>query len=325
MAFSFFVNQTPATGAVAMYTFIAKLIAQGWLKKMDSDGTTYSSTGAQVTSGAAGAGGLGNSNAWVRLQRPDAGAELVIQRGASNQSWRMYYVEGDTFTGGAPAAAVTPATPSGTKEGYIIGGGTNAAPTFGASMLPGDGTYKMQGGADGASPYGFWFGGYSAIGVAPNFGMVYEPLVQTEAGDPSPYVFVVFVSTSTPFSKVEIGSTTAPTSINSPKAVGYIGAVATANWVAVPGCAQLDGAGNTLYPGGAGVGPFTAKDNTAPIRFGRSSSIGAPAADKGTSTIMRWAGVNRAASGDVGSFATTLDRILFKDVWLNWDTVTTPT
>jgi hypothetical protein len=185
---------------------------------------------------------------------------------------------------------VTPATPSGTKEGYIIGGGTNAAPTFGASMLPGDGTYKMQGGADGASPYGFWFGGYSAIGVAPNFGMVYEPLVQTEAGDPSPYVFVVFVSTSTPFSKVEIGSTTAPTSINSPKAVGYIGAVATANWVAVPGCAQLDGAGNTLYPGGAGVGPFTAKDNTAPIRFGRSSSIGAPAADKGTSTIMRWGG-----------------------------------
>ena len=92
MAYTFSVNNAPLTGATAMYTLISTLMSAGWLKKADSDGTTYSSTGVQVTSGNSGTNGLGNTNAWVRLQAPAVNQgtvvnqtrEITIQRGTTD-------------------------------------------------------------------------------------------------------------------------------------------------------------------------------------------------------------------------------------------------
>jgi hypothetical protein len=75
MAYTFSVNNSPATGAVAMYTLISTLVTAGWTKVMDSDGTTYSASGVQVTSGNVGTNGLGNSSAWVRLKAPLVGGK----------------------------------------------------------------------------------------------------------------------------------------------------------------------------------------------------------------------------------------------------------
>lgn len=116
MAYTFLVNQTPATGAVAMYQLISTLMTAGWLKKMDSDGTTYSATGVQITSGASGTNGLGNNNAWVRLQSPttnggtivDQTREITIQRGSSDTGWRIKYSAHGKFVGGVPNAISTP-------------------------------------------------------------------------------------------------------------------------------------------------------------------------------------------------------------------------
>ena len=111
MAYTFSVNNSPATGAVAMYTLISTLVTAGWTKVMDSDGTTYSASGVQVTSGNVGTNGLGNSSAWVRLKAPLVGGkqrEIIIQRGTTSLNWRLKYSAYGGFIGGAPAATVAP-------------------------------------------------------------------------------------------------------------------------------------------------------------------------------------------------------------------------
>ncbi len=141
MAYKFAVNTVPKTPPIAFYTLISTLMSAGWLKLMDSDGTTYSSSGTQVTSGNVGTNGLDNSKAWVRLQAPavNGGAvvnqtrELIIQRGtASNRDWKIKYSASAGFTDGSPAATVTPFA---SDEVYMNGGGTDASPTFSTGMF----------------------------------------------------------------------------------------------------------------------------------------------------------------------------------------------
>jgi len=86
-------------------------MSAGWLKKADSDGTTYSAIGTQVISGAAGTGGLGNTNAWVRMQSPAVGGktrEFIFQRGTLNTTWKVKYSAYGGFVGGVPSALVAP-------------------------------------------------------------------------------------------------------------------------------------------------------------------------------------------------------------------------
>ena len=111
MAYTFSVNNSPTTGAMAIYTLISTLVSAGWTKVMDSDGTTYSATGVQVTSGNVGTNGLGNTNAWIRLRAPVVGGkqrEITFQRGTTSLLWRIKYSAYGGFIGGVPSAAVTP-------------------------------------------------------------------------------------------------------------------------------------------------------------------------------------------------------------------------
>ncbi len=126
----------PATGAKAMWAFFAAMLAQTWGKKADSDGTTYSATGAQVTSGGSGAHGLANTLAWVRIQTA-SGFEWCIQRGSTNRLWRIKSSLATPFTGGAPSAT---RVPSAAGEVILLGGGTDAVPVF-ATLFPADATY----------------------------------------------------------------------------------------------------------------------------------------------------------------------------------------
>lgn len=147
------VNDAPATGNFAMYDIIAMLLQGGWLKKADSDGTTYSSTGVQVTGGNTSTNGLGNTNAWVRLQDPGGVREICIQRGTTSLLWRIKWSHSAKFTGGTPAAAQVP---SATDEQVLNGTGTDAAPTGGA-IFTADNLYHLHCGCDNAAPYDFWW------------------------------------------------------------------------------------------------------------------------------------------------------------------------
>jgi hypothetical protein len=130
----------PATGGYAMYAFLTALVAQGWNRKSDSDGTTYDPAGAKLTHGGSGAKGLGNANAWFRVQGAAGGPfEWCIQRGADNTQWRIKSAL-NAFTGGSPGATQTP---SAAGEVIRLGGGTDASPTF-ATLFPADATYLVD-------------------------------------------------------------------------------------------------------------------------------------------------------------------------------------
>lgn len=138
MAYTFSVNNSPTTGAMAMYTLISTLMSAGWLKKADSDGTTYSSTGAQVTSGSTGTGGLNNTNAWVRMQSPAVNGktrEFIFQRGSTSVNWKIKYSAYGTFSGGVPSATVTPMN----ETAYAYSESNQDAANSLYSALPGTG------------------------------------------------------------------------------------------------------------------------------------------------------------------------------------------
>lgn len=152
MALQFNVNNTPATGAVAMFTLWTTLIGATWTKQKDSDGTTYSASGVQVTSGAAGANGLANTNAWGIFKMPGSNKSFSIQRGTTNLLWRIVYSPSVGFTSGTPGATQAASASDGI---IMLGGGTEAAPTF-AALYQTDGGYRLECAADNAAPFGFW-------------------------------------------------------------------------------------------------------------------------------------------------------------------------
>lgn len=138
------VNQSTAVngGCDAVWTLIATMILAGWTKVADSDGTTYSSGGTQVTGPATGANGLNNSRAWVRMQDPDGRREWIFQRGTvGDYSWRCKFSESSRFTGGSPAATVVP---SAADEAILSGAGSDASPTFATIFNSSAGSYRAH-------------------------------------------------------------------------------------------------------------------------------------------------------------------------------------
>lgn len=91
--------------------------------------------------------------------------QLTLQRGSDNTQWRIKYSARAKFTGGTPSATQTP---SATDEQIILGGGTDASPTFG-TLLPVDASYRMQAAF------------YDTGGLIPGFYLVTYPL-----GNPTP-------------------------------------------------------------------------------------------------------------------------------------------
>ena len=83
MAFNYLLNQSPGSGAIATWNWITCLKAAGWTDVSDSDGTTYSSTGGQVTGVNTGTNGFNNPYAWVRLRAPTGTREMLFQRSPS--------------------------------------------------------------------------------------------------------------------------------------------------------------------------------------------------------------------------------------------------
>jgi hypothetical protein len=147
MAWQFSTNNTPATGAAAMYLLLTKLIAAGWVVKSSSDGTTYNSSGNQITGGGSGANGLANNSAWFRVQDPGGLREYVAQRGTTNLVWRWTYSKSAHFVTGSPSATQVPSA----SDGQILnGGGTDGAPTF-ATMFGADASYRYSCAAQSAA------------------------------------------------------------------------------------------------------------------------------------------------------------------------------
>jgi hypothetical protein len=323
VAYSWTTNTTPATAAIAVYTLIARLIAAGWTKKTDADGTTFSSSGTQVTSGLTGTNGLGNSKAWVRLQSP-AGAgstEIVIQRGTTSTTWRIKVSMAAGFTGGSPSGTQVP---SATDEFLLMGSGTDAAPGFATWFGQSDNTYRFSCGADNAAPYTFWcaawvIGGLNAT-TAVVQGFVFDSFTNTAAGDG--YKGAFYWAANSAFDHgtgfVESAAATSPQlSATAPKA-----SPTSADWSQFPPMqfATVAAAGIVPYStGGLPTDTITHKSGNFPMICMRRSALSTSIGYKGILSAMQWLSTYCGKTIDTQDQAGTRDRIIINDVSLPWD------
>lgn len=131
-----------------------QLVARGWVVKASSDATTYNATGDQITGFNSGANGLANTNAWFRIQCPSMGGvtrELTFQR-STTTNWRIKYSYSAGFTGGTPGITQTA---SATDEQILLGGGTDASPTY-SSLFSGTNKYGFITCGDSNEGYAFY-------------------------------------------------------------------------------------------------------------------------------------------------------------------------
>lgn len=307
MAFSQWIDgTTPATGAVAIYTVIANWIAAGATKVADSDGTTYSASGAQVTGGGSGTNGLGNTSAWVRLRLPD-GRELTIQRGSNNTQWRVKYSKAAQFSGGTANAT---RTPSAADEALRFGGGTDASPTY-SQWFPTDGTYLLYGGCDPVA--GWWFGTKITIGGAVGPGGWFDVLGTPSVSDADPSTFYIATQTN-PFVVASIADREAVITNSGVFSWMNFGG-GSASYTPTPGLTVND-SGGVVWPLNAGTNPNTGKDQLRLIEYGRKTGTGTTGG-KGVSSFVAWLSAARSA-GETFTVSTAYDRIAFGVVSFPW-------
>lgn len=315
MAYQFLTNQAPATGGLAMWNLISTLIANGWTKTQDSDGTTYSSSGTQVTGGNSGTNGLDNSRAWVVLRSPAGagGRQICIQCTFTNgEYWRLKYSKTAGFTGGTPDATTVP---SATDEAIIFGGNTDASPGT-VQYLPTNNTYFQQVLVDNAAPYGFAMIVYIKITGVTNTVLIMDPLLTSTypVGEQDPMVIYCYyvaadILTTTYFSSESVGP-----------ACWLKYGLAGAGYVRTPPMYYTNASGNTMVPGAIGQNAITGEDETLPVLYARRGALSAPVGYKGVSSLMTWKGSNRT-TGDTYNSKT---RAIFGDISIPWDGTTTP-
>lgn len=304
----------PITGTLCMWQFIAAMIAAGWTKPADSDGTTYSAVGAAVSSGAAGAGGLANTGAWVRLRSPDGMREYVWQRGTTDLTWRMLRAcsqdgsAGNYFTGGTPGAT---RAPTATNQHLLMGGGTDASPTY-ANLFTTNNTYNFFGFVNNAAPYDWLFNARPTGGGAPTTNIpgpvvCEDPVSEGDTGDRDPFVTHVWTQGQTQLQSSNMSSE-APVAttfgiwgsiVSATPGTGFVG------WQ-VPSM-YLPASGSMVVPNGCATQPITGNHPNFPLWYIRRGAVATPAV-KGRSTLFRWNGVTKN-NPDVLTVSTTRDRV----------------
>lgn len=322
MTFSYNVNQSPSTGAVAIYNLKELLKTAGWVVKSSSDATTYNSTGDQISSGASGANGLANTSAWFRIQCPSMGGvtrELCFQKGGNNQTWRIKYSYSAGFIGGSPGAT---RVPSASDEQFILGGGTDAAPTY-STIFATDSTYKYHCGvADGADGYMFY-----SIGITNNASSIshilYMDQIQSDSLnqlDIDGYVFFASASVTLTVANNIHGHNSGAT-VFSPQSWLRKGMTGE-TWSSTPALTYhyTNAAGSAVYaPRLLGTTGFDNKDYGLPCLYAKANAEpGLYAGFKGIGRLFRFASSPRGISATL-DFSSSKDKIQMDVLILPWN------
>jgi len=161
MAYVGLTNVTIAQGGAAdfLYATYAALTSASWVTLGSGTGAAggYSSSGSLITSAAT----FNSNNAWARMREPGGvGArEYILQRSTGATTAVVKYSRADGFTGGSPAAAVSPTS---TDTKLIVGAGTDASPT-GVTICGATGYVQAVASNTATNgTYGFWTFQYAA-------------------------------------------------------------------------------------------------------------------------------------------------------------------
>lgn len=117
------VNNEPTSAANSIFILKQTLKSAGWTVPCSSNGTTYNSTGDEISTTA----DLETSSAWFVIEDPAGQRQFCFQRGATDLLWRILVSDSSKFTGGSPSAT---RVPDASDQGVLFGSGTNASPTF---------------------------------------------------------------------------------------------------------------------------------------------------------------------------------------------------
>lgn len=307
-------NTSPTTSSDAIFSLKTTLVTAGWTVSQSGDGTTYNSTGDQITTAA----DLANASAWFYIEAPN-GQAFTFQNQNNSTAWRIKWRGNGGAVGGSPSATQTPTI---TDEIIIRGSGTDASPGY-TSFLPTNGTYRWNVIADDASPYGFWcvpiaFGGASAYG-----GMIFDPLTAVSSGDVSPYVVMTatggdYWQRANPNAGIYWNDENSYSGTSGNYAVYYTASTGTGNR-ANANAYYLYLGGNSYLNYTQAVNPITGNDDLFPMVWGRRAAAGGGNPGwKGVSTFSKYKGIYRAM-GDTYTVSTARDRISINDYSLPWD------
>ena len=330
MAYTHLVSQSPATGAIAMYQLISTLMSAGWLKKMDSDGTTYSSSGVQVTSGGTSTNGLGNNSAWVRLQAPAVNGgsvsnqkrEIIIQRGTLDIVYRIKYSASAGFTGGSPGSVQVP---SAADEVIMSGAGTDASPTY-STIFPGNATYHWHIACGGAAEF-YSFYAFANPSATPTIqSMILLDVMATNSfplTDPDPAVFYVSGNTNSAMTEIITANAVVSNVTNPAKARAWLGGTSNAGILTSGTNNQNVNLMSYTYWGNTsnafGSNPFSGKDDLVGFGWGRNASgTTTPNGWKGYSTLFYQGSMIRTPL-DTADTVGTKDRIYIAGAWGSWN------
>jgi len=311
MAFAFS-KTTPADNTAAMFSLKTLLKAQGWTVPSSGDSLTYFSASDGLTTSAGGAGGLGNTNAWFRIQDPAGLQEFTFQRSSTSTPWRIKFSLTSKFVTGTPTATRTPAA---ADEYLLWGAGTDAAPQF-ATLFAADGSTRWNVAADSSAPYGWWSGAFTSGGGATQTALVYDPLTPSDVTDTMPWLLYVtsLPAGSTPFQLASISAEAMSNTVNVAASNSPSATVGTPQFYQALSLASTSG---TCVPNAMGGNPISGKDEVFPLVWARRAPQASPGF-KGLGTLMKWNGTTRS-NGDTLSVVTTRDRIVYKDLNLPWD------
>jgi len=153
------INTAPANNDYCIYNLKQVMKAAGWVVQSSSDGTTYNSSGDQITKGTSGTGGINNALAWFRIRAPSGTRELLFQRdsGTPPTNNGLWYVAVSKvgFSGGSPSATQTPTA----TDQYGMLGHAGQSTTVGyTDWFAGNAatTFHHEAAADSAAPYGVY-------------------------------------------------------------------------------------------------------------------------------------------------------------------------
>ena len=306
---------SPANGTAAIFTLLTQLTAAGWLVKAWSDATTLVS-GVSLSSNpyggsGSGAGNLGNTSAWFRVQDAGATREWLFQRGSGDATWTVSRaIAGTPFTGGTPSATTA---------------GTSAAATalFSAATLFSATPGRMFISCDTASPYGWamfcmTLGGGNVLTILAD-----EPLASGtyEASDTDPYLWIGYYNST----GLAAAGGFAPTLTG--WALVYKRFVAAGSNQRAAFAVLYHASGTTLAPaidttnGQVGQTP-SGKERPRRIGVCRPGAASTSTGDIGDTSRIRWSVVGGRANGQTTADGTSSYWIFMAGAWVQWDSST---
>lgn len=277
---------------VVLFHLKTTLITAGWIVKSSSDGTTFNTTGDQITSPNAGAGGFSNLNAWIRIQMPSVNGivrELTFQRTASTTYTFKYSFSAKFTTGGSATA-----TPTATDQQSISGSTGNDTVHIIANTL---------------APYNFAAMGYpnGNANSGNGFGILFEAMMTNSGpiGDIDPYVMGAsgFLSASLQ---------------NSSNIFCWFNKGTPNEFWGVVNPSGINTGSNSLFPGGSNIEIVSGKMKIAPIFWSRPIGSISSNGLKGAGVTLWWNGL-RMLEGDNLTVSTPRDRICHGEANLPWD------